>query len=111
MALGFGKGLLKYQIKNGQGRWTFDPAYENNPHDGLPEDAWTGFLQNRTGIVSTRKNVKPFSVKEQEKILLVGTCLTCHKGNSKVMQESLNDFEKILQHRSPKCILPVWSKK
>ena len=111
VALGFGKGLLKYQIKNGQGRWTFDPAYENNPHDGLPEDAWTGFLQNRTGMVSTRKNVKPFSVKEQEKILLVGTCLTCHKGNSKVMQESLNDFEKILQHRSPKCILPVWSKK
>ncbi len=111
VALGFGKGKLQYVINGNKGFWHFTPAYENNVHDGLPEDAWTGFLQNRTGMVSTRKNVKPFPVKEQEEILLAGACLTCHKGNSKVMRESLNDFEKVFQHRSPKCVLPVWPEK
>ena len=108
VALGFGKGKLRYVVNGNSGQWHFEPAYENNPHDGLPEDAWTGFLQNRTGMVSTRKNVKPFSVKEQKKMLLTGTCLTCHKENSKVMRESLNNFEKVLKHRTPKCVLPVW---
>ncbi len=108
VALGFGKGKLQYILHGKQGIWHFSPAYENNIHDGLPEDAWTGFLQNRTGMVSTRRNVKPFSIKEQEKILLVGACLTCHKEKSKVMQKSLNNFEKVLHHRSPECILPVW---
>ena len=111
IALGFGKGKLRYVVNGNSGKWHFEPTYENNPHDGLPEDAWTGFLQNRTGIVSTRKNVKPFSVKEQKKILLIGACLTCHKENSKVMRESLNSFEKVLRHRSPKCVLPVWPDK
>lgn len=111
VALGFGKGKLKYITDMKQGIWHFNPAYENNIHDGLPEDAWIGFLKNRTGMVSTRKNVFPFNVTEQKKILTVGACLTCHKENSKVIKESLNDFEKVLQHRSPKCILPVWPKK
>ncbi len=111
VALGFGKGKLKYVIDGNRGSWRFQPAYENNPHDGLPEDAWTGFLQNRTGRVSTRKDVKPFAVEEQKRILLAGACLTCHKGNSKVMRESLTDFAKTLHHCSPKCLLPVWPKK
>jgi hypothetical protein len=53
--------------------------------------------------------VKPFTVKEQQKILLVGACLTCHNADSKVMKESLVDFQKVLKNRSPKCILPDWS--
>jgi quinol-cytochrome oxidoreductase complex cytochrome b subunit len=108
VALGFGKGKLRFQIKNGRGRWTFVPEYQNNPHDGLPEDAWTGFLKSRTGMVSTRKNVKPFSVAEQKKMLRVGACLSCHKENSAVMRKSLYDFDELLKKRSAHCILPDW---
>ncbi|MBE0650086.1 MAG: hypothetical protein IH595_04510 [Bacteroidales bacterium] len=107
-ALGYGSGTLTYMIKGGKGIWKFDPYYANSQHDNLPEDAWIGFLQTRTGMVSTRTNVKPFTVKEQQKILLVGACLTCHNANSKVMKESLIDFQKVLKIRSPKCILPDW---
>ncbi len=111
VALGFGKGKLNYVIKNGKGYWTFDSYYEESPHDGLPEDAWTGFLQNRRGMVSTRKNVFPLNVSEQEKMLTVGACLTCHKENSKVMEESLSDFRSVVKRRSKACILPVWPEK
>jgi hypothetical protein len=108
VALGYGEGSLQYLIKNGKGKWTFEPLFDSNPHDGLPEDAWTGFLQSRTGMVSTRKNVKPFSIEEQKRMLLVGACLTCHKDHSNVMQKSLNHFDKLLNNRSDRCILPDW---
>lgn len=108
VALGYGEGKLSYHVLNGKGKWIFVPLYENNTHDGLPEDAWTGFLQDRQGMVSTRKNVFPFDVAEQKKILVVGACLTCHEENSKVMRESLNHFQKLLKNRSRKCILPDW---
>ncbi len=108
VALGFGEGKLYYQVENGKGKWTFEPLFENNPHDSLPEDAWTGFLKNRKGMVSTRNNVFPFNVAEQKKILTVGTCLTCHKENSTVMKESLKNFTKLIHHRSQACILPNW---
>lgn len=107
-ALGYGSGKLTYVVKGNNGTFVFYPLYENNKHDGLPEDAWIGFLQNRTGMVSTRTNVKPFTVEEQHKILLVGACLSCHKENSKVMKRSLNDFSDVLKHLSPRCILPDW---
>lgn len=108
-ALGYGTGKLTYDIEGNKGVWKFDPYYANSKYDNLPEDAWIGFLKTRTGMVSTRTNVKPFSVKEQHKILLVGACLTCHSANSKVMKESLVDFQKVLRNRSYKCILPDWS--
>ncbi|HKJ42645.1 MAG TPA: cytochrome b N-terminal domain-containing protein [Sunxiuqinia sp.] len=109
VALGFGEGKLTYKTENGKGIWQFNPKYEDDPHDGLPGDAWTGFLQNRNGAVSTRTNVQPFNVKEQQQILTVGACLTCHQEDSKVMMESLNDFERLLRKRSSKCVLPEWS--
>ena len=108
-AIGYGTGKLTYEIKGDKGIWKFDSYYANSKYDNLPEDAWIGFLKTRTGMVSTRTNMKPFSVKEQHKILLVGTCLTCHSANSKVMEESLIDFQKVLKNRSSKCILPDWS--
>ncbi len=108
VALGYGEGELTYTIENGKGKWTFDPLYEDDPHDGLPGDAWTGFLTNRTGIVSTRTNVVPFDIGMQEKILTVGACLTCHDQNSKVMQRSLTDYQRTLDQRSSRCVLPVW---
>ncbi len=108
VALGYGSGKLVYVINKRQGHWHFNATYSNSTFDGLPEDAWTGFLQNRTGTVSTRTNVKPFNIKEQQKILTVGACLTCHNEHSKIMQKSLINFDKVLNLRSKKCILPQW---
>ncbi len=108
VALGYGQGKLEYKIKGKEAHWNFVPHYQNNPIDGLPEDAWTGFLKERKGVVSTRINVKSFSVEEQKKILTVGACLACHDEKSDVMQKSLVDFSYMLKNRSYKCILPVW---
>jgi len=107
VALGFGKGILDYIIiHDTAGKWIFQPEYQDNIHDGLPEDSWTGFLEERTGITSTRTNVRPFSVEEQKKILTVGACLSCHDEDSKIMKESLLDFNKVLSAKSKNCILP-----
>jgi len=108
-ALGFGEGELIYKILNGKGKWEFEPKYENDIHDNLPADAWTGFLKTRTGVISTRKNVFPFKIEKQKKILTVGSCLTCHDDNSKVMIESLNHFDALMKRRSSKCIIPEWN--
>ena len=99
---------MKYVIENNEGRWIFNPKYQNNVHDDLPEDAWTGFLQERDGKVSTRLNVFPFSIKEQKQILTVGTCLHCHDQNSRLMNTSLVDFQRLLDRKSEECVLPVW---
>jgi len=108
VALGYGEGELIFDPRNGQGVWRFTPRYENRSEDGLPEDAWTGFLKNRSGIVSTRKGIRPFNIDEQKKILTAGACLTCHGENSEIMARSLANFGELLKARSKKCVLPVW---
>jgi hypothetical protein len=107
-ALGYGEGILVFIIKDGKGKWEFTPRFENDLHDGLPADAWIDFLVTRSGMVSTRKNVFPFTVEQQKKILTVGACLTCHAEDSEVMLKSLNDFEKLVKRRKSQCFLPVW---
>lgn len=108
LALGYGEGNLEFEINKGVGKWVFTPLYANDSHDGLPLDAWTGFLQQRSGIVSTRTNLFPFDVDEQKQILTVGACLSCHKDDSKVMKQSLHNFSELLAKRSEQCILPTW---
>lgn len=107
VALGFGKGDLRYEAGGKSGRWKFTPAAKPSPHDGLPGDAWTGFLEARTGMVSTREGARPFSVDEQRRILAVGACLTCHAGDSAVMKRAVADFAGTLARRSPRCAIPV----
>ena len=109
VALGYGEGELKYVIQDNRGEWIFNPSFNNDINDGLPEDAWTGFLQYRSGMVSTRKNVFPFDVDEQKKILTVGACLTCHEENSNVMNESLDNFSKLIKEHNQKCKFPDWN--
>ena len=108
VALGFGKGELRYEAKGKTGRWTFRPAAKPSPHDGLPEDAWTGFLATRTGMVSTREGARPFSAEEQRRILTVGACLSCHAGDSAVMRRAQADFSAAVAGRSPRCVMPSW---
>lgn len=110
-AIGYGNGELKYTIKNGIGKWIFNPEYALNENDGLPEDAWIPFLKevDQHTINSTRLDFRPFTVKEQKQLLIVGSCLQCHKENSKVMQQSLVDgIKPLLQKLTEKCILPSW---
>jgi len=105
LALGYGRGKLYYS-QNGQ--WTFAPQYAVNINDGLPEDAWTGFLKARKGISSTRSGYRPFDREEQKRILTVGACLTCHESTSAVMKRSLVNYKGTLSRRTNKCRIPVW---
>ncbi|KAF0196481.1 MAG: hypothetical protein FD166_2436 [Bacteroidetes bacterium] len=105
LALGYGRGSLTLTAG---GNWVFDPEYKTNKEDGLPEDAWTGFLKERKGLASTRMGMRPFSISEQKKILTAGACLTCHKENSDVMKKALSDFNGEIRLRKKTCILPVW---
>lgn len=106
LALGYGRGELNYIIDGSKAHWEFVPRYANNQYDGLPEDAWTGFMEERKDQSATRKGMRPFTIKEQSKVLLVGSCLQCHDQDSDLMMSSLEDFERLLETRSIKCILP-----
>ena len=105
LAIGFGRGELIYKIEGKTGRWSFTPRFALNENDQLPEDAWIGFLQEAAKPNSTRTTLRPFTVNEQKRILKVGSCLTCHDEKSKVMDQSLENYEQTLAGRSKKCIL------
>jgi hypothetical protein len=106
VALGYGRGELQYQINGSKGKWVFTPVYGNEKFDGLPSDAWIGFLQNSNNNYSTRDNIRPFNIDEQNKILMVGACLTCHEENSVVIKRTLIDFKNARSNISRRCILP-----
>jgi hypothetical protein len=108
VALGYGRGVLRYERTRAGGRWTFRPDAPPLAEDGLPADAWIPFLGTRSGMVSTRDDVRPFDVEEQRKILRVGACLTCHDGASPAMRGSVRNFDAVLARRSPRCLVPVW---
>ena len=111
-SLGYGNGELKYVIQKGKGKWYFNPEYDLNINDNLPEDAWIPFLKPvKKGVVnSTRTDFRPFTVKEQQQLLLVGACLECHNGDSKIMQQSLIEgIQPLLKKLNKKCILPTWN--
>ena len=106
VALGYGRGKLDYVKQGNSGRWIFSPKFPLIKYDGLPEDAWIGFLKTRNKDAATRTNVRPFNVTEQKKILTVGACLTCHNGNSRPMKEFLDTGN--MPKVSPRCLLPKW---
>ncbi len=108
IAIGYGRGELRYTIKENNGRWSFKPQFINTKFDGIPEDAWIPFLKERKGITSTRKNIRPFNLIEQRKILTVGSCLSCHQENSSEIRRSLKYPGLAGIKLSVKCILPEW---
>lgn len=105
LAIGYGDGKLTYNISGTAGKWAFEPRFARNEHDSLPEDAWTGFLKEAGSPNSTRSGLRPFTIKEQKRIMKVGSCLTCHEEKSKVMDQALENYEQTLAGRSKKCIL------
>ncbi|MFP4471061.1 MAG: hypothetical protein ACLFPE_10275 [Bacteroidales bacterium] len=108
LAIGYGRGKLEYVHEGQQGRWEFSPRFAPNKYDGLPEDAWIGFLQEPAGWTTTREGTRPFNIQEQKSMLTVGACLTCHEEDSPLMLQSLGDFEKLLKNVSEECLLPGW---
>ena len=120
VALGYGKGALVFEpgpvppagqaAAGRSGTWRFKPQEAALPQDGLPADAWTGFLAARTDRASTHDGARPFDVAEQRRILAVGACLTCHQGDTAVMRESLRDWAGVLARRTAQCAVPGWSK-
>ncbi len=109
VALGYGRGNLALEVKGEKGRWAFYPTYALEPQDNLPQDAWIGFLKApNSQTPATRDNARPFTIAEQQRILEVGTCLTCHDGTSDVMLESLKDFGQIKKRMTASCVRTVW---
>ncbi|MBK7410096.1 MAG: cytochrome c3 family protein [Saprospirales bacterium] len=106
LAIGYGRGKLDYRDVRGKGRWFFTPEYAATPQDGLPQDAWIAFLQEPAGQLTTRPNARPFTLVEQQRILAVGACLTCHAGDSDVMRQGLEGFDTVLKSVSEQCLLP-----
>lgn len=106
ISMGYGRGELKFvKTERGKGEWRFNPTYRNHV-DGIPEDAWIGFLQTRTKDSATRSNARPLNSKEQKKILTVGSCLSCHPGNQKEIKRIYEDFQKSLKKMTPQCRKP-----
>jgi len=110
--LGYGNGALTYTIENGIGKWNFSAEYALNENDNLPEDAWIPFMKEveKEVVNSTRLDFRPFTVNEQQQLLLIGACLECHKEDSKIMQQSLVEgIQPLLKRLNEKCILPTWN--
>jgi hypothetical protein len=74
--------------------------------DGLLSDAWIGFPKEREVGASTREDVCPFSIEEQERILVGAARLTCHARTSTTRRDALADFGGTLKPASRRCVLP-----
>ena len=107
-AIGYGRGELTFVTNTTNPHWEFESEYGNS-EDGLPADAWIPFLGERTDKVSTRSNYTPFTIEEQQSILTVGACLTCHKQDSDLMLKSLTmNFDLLKQQMTKQCKEPVY---
>ncbi len=107
-ALGYGRGRLTYRVEGAVGKWEFAPAYPARIQDGLPMDAWIGFLSEPRGVTTTRKDARPFTLREQQKILLVGACLECHNEKERPIAAVFADFKNYRAMLRPQCRLPDW---
>ncbi|MBU2509694.1 hypothetical protein KJ966_00075 [bacterium] len=105
-ALGLGEGRIEYQEDNAvitKPHLKFFPRSKLHPADGLPRDAWTGFLKVRSRHVSTRLGVRPFNQGEQENILQVGRCLLCHEADPTNMERIYTSYKTALEKRPEQC--------
>jgi hypothetical protein len=110
-ALGYGRGKLTFVADAKKPHWEFESTYAD-AEDGLPADAWIPFLGERKNKVSTRLNFTPFTLAEQQRILTVGACLTCHKEDSELMINSLQmDFTQLKSNMTARCKEPVFKLK
>ena len=109
LALGYGRGRLNYVVAGRSADWQFTPEYSASSQDGLPADAWIGFLSEPHGNLATRKDARPFTLDEQRRILLVGACLTCHNERQPRVAAAFADFKDYRSVLSHACVLPAWA--
>lgn len=107
-ALGYGRGQLTYAVKYGVGHWHFTPTFPARMEDGLPSDAWIGFLREPPAGTTTRKDARPFTLQEQRRILLVGACLQCHNEQKPHIAAVFANFKNYRAALRPQCTLPDW---
>lgn len=105
LALGYGRGALTLTSEE-PARWSFTPAF-GPLRDGLPADAWIPFFGTRTGPVATRVDARPFDRAEQQRILRVGACLTCHPADPAGRRRIYDRFADALPARTAACRVPV----
>ena len=106
VALGLGDGLFSIKKGSTGQHLDFQPLFQKRAEDGLPRDAWCGFLTNREKMSSTRVGARPLNREEQVKVLRVGVCLNCHPANANGIEKIYGDFSAALMRLSPRCILP-----
>lgn len=99
-ALGLGMG--EFVFSNDGNTLTFSPR-QKNLDDGLPEDAWTGFLKERKDISTTRTNCRSLNLTEQQTILEVGVCLTCHSEKLFITSEKVFSLDERKKQIQPQC--------
>jgi hypothetical protein len=105
VALGLGEGsVTKKREMSKAGKMAFHPFSPARKEDGLAKDAWTGFLMERTGMVSTRVGARPFSEAEQKKVVRVGLCLRCHPADAGGIEKIYADFPAAMKHLTPQCV-------
>ncbi len=101
-AIGVGRGELLYDKVQKMVR--FKPRYQALA-DNLPADGWTEFLQdNQKRYSATREDSRPFNKKEQQDILRVGLCLSCHKFDNNSFDRIYKDFKKSLTKLNSQCL-------
>jgi hypothetical protein len=101
LALGLGRGTLRLEGP----RWVFD-AEEEMLRDGLPADAWTGFLEPPRPRSATRSDARPLTPEEQRRVLRVGACLTCHEPTAREIDRVYRHFAEALSRVSSRCVVP-----
>ena len=108
--MGYGKGTLNYVVKSKTARWEFTTYYANAPQDGLPQDAWIGFMKdvNKKTTYSSHDYFSPLDLNEQKKMLQVGACIHCHQKDDKFLKRLTNgDYQKMLKTRKNTCVIPL----
>jgi hypothetical protein len=106
VALGYGKGRLAIEERSGGPAWRFEPAYEASRADGLPGDAWIGFLRDPIGAVATRTQARPLGLAEQRRVLGAGACMTCHDPAGAEGARIFDDLEASRARRPAVCRVP-----
>jgi hypothetical protein len=106
LALGYGRGTLALVEENGRTVWRFEPTYGSLQFDGLPSDAWIGFLREPVDARATRSDARPLSLDEQRRTLEVGACMTCHDPATEAGASLYASYRENRARLSPRCRVP-----
>ena len=105
VAAGYGHGELVFTTIGRRVDVSLHSWVDAGP-DGLPGDAWVGFLGRRGHEATTRDDTRPFTPEEQRRLWTVGACLQCHDGRSRIMQALEKQAPGAALRHGPRCAVP-----